>query len=68
MRKQNSYERKSESLVFLFGVIIVLMAMPRNRRTTSLRDSDTRFASDSDNKIEGAGSWDAIEWTKIDVI
>lgn len=40
------------------------MAMPRNRRTTSLRDSDSRLG-DSD-KIEGAGSWDAIEWTKID--
>nr|XP_043612710.1 phosphatidylinositol-3-phosphatase myotubularin-1-like isoform X3 [Erigeron canadensis] len=40
------------------------MAMPRNRRTTSLRDSDNRL-TDSD-KIEGTGSWDAIEWTKID--
>lgn len=43
------------------------MAMPRNRRTTSLRDSDSRLGGDSD-KIEGTGSWDAIEWTKIDVI
>ncbi|XP_035832415.1 phosphatidylinositol-3-phosphatase myotubularin-1 isoform X3 [Helianthus annuus] len=42
------------------------MAMPRNRRTTtSLRDSDTTRLPDSD-KIEGAGSWDALEWTKID--
>ncbi|KAD2804714.1 hypothetical protein E3N88_38091 [Mikania micrantha] len=40
------------------------MAMNRNRRTTSLRDSDSRL-SESD-KIDGAGSWDALEWTKID--
>ncbi|KAM0042588.1 putative phosphoric monoester hydrolase [Helianthus debilis subsp. tardiflorus] len=45
------------------------MAMPRNRRTTttSLRDSDTTRLPDSD-KIEGAGSWDALEWTKIDPV
>ncbi|KAL2562662.1 hypothetical protein AAZX31_20G175900 [Glycine max] len=38
------------------------MDMPMNRatRTTSLRD-----ASDS-SKLEGTGSWDAIEWTKIE--
>lgn len=43
------------------------MSMPRSRsvRTTSLRDPDTRF-TDSE-KIEGAGSWEALEWTKIDV-
>ncbi|KAK1419665.1 hypothetical protein QVD17_28909 [Tagetes erecta] len=40
------------------------MAMNRNRRTTSLRDTDTRL-NESD-KIEGTGSWDAIEWTTID--
>ncbi|CAI9296194.1 unnamed protein product [Lactuca saligna] len=40
------------------------MAMPRNRRTTSLRDSDSRLGES--DKIDGAGSWDAIEWTKID--
>ncbi|KAI3730215.1 hypothetical protein L1987_61384 [Smallanthus sonchifolius] len=40
------------------------MAMPRNRRTTSLRDSDSRLGES--DKIEGTGSWDAIEWTKID--
>ncbi|GER51204.1 myotubularin-like phosphatases II superfamily [Striga asiatica] len=44
------------------------MAMPRTRsgRTTSLRDSDMRL-SESD-RIEGAGSWDAIEWTKVDPV
>lgn len=41
--------------------------MPRSRsgRTTSLRDLDSRL-SDSE-RIEGTGSWDAIEWTKVDV-
>ncbi|KAH1230269.1 Phosphatidylinositol-3-phosphatase myotubularin-1 [Glycine max] len=40
------------------------MDMPKNRatRATSLRD-----ASDS-SKLEGTGSWDAIEWTKIEPI
>ncbi|KAK4480403.1 hypothetical protein RD792_013475 [Penstemon davidsonii] len=40
------------------------MAMPRTRtgRTTSLRDSG------ESEKIEGAGSWDAIEWTKVDAV
>ncbi|KAJ0678232.1 putative phosphoric monoester hydrolase [Helianthus annuus] len=38
--------------------------MSRNRRTTSLRDSETRL-TESD-KIECTGSWDAIEWTQID--
>ncbi|KAI5648487.1 hypothetical protein M9H77_34492 [Catharanthus roseus] len=44
------------------------MSMPRSRsvRTTSLRDPDTRF-TDSE-KIEGAGSWEALEWTKIDPV
>lgn len=45
------------------------MDLPRTRvgRSTSLRDpSDTRF-TDSD-KIEGAGSWEALEWTKIDPV
>ncbi|XP_076914563.1 phosphatidylinositol-3-phosphatase myotubularin-1-like isoform X2 [Bidens hawaiensis] len=41
--------------------------MNRNRRTSSVRESDTRL-NDSDRIIEGAGSWDAIEWTKIDPI
>ncbi|XP_076902060.1 phosphatidylinositol-3-phosphatase myotubularin-1-like isoform X2 [Bidens hawaiensis] len=41
--------------------------MNRNRRTNSVRESDTRL-NDSDRIIEGAGSWDAIEWTKIDPI
>ncbi|KAL3838226.1 hypothetical protein ACJIZ3_022817 [Penstemon smallii] len=38
--------------------------MPRTRtgRTTSLRDSG------ESEKIEGAGSWDAIEWTKVDAV
>ncbi|KAI3816185.1 hypothetical protein L1987_15876 [Smallanthus sonchifolius] len=40
------------------------MAMSRNRRTTSLRDSDSRLGES--DRIEGAGSWDAIEWTTID--
>nr|KYP38384.1 hypothetical protein KK1_040367 [Cajanus cajan] len=40
------------------------MDVPKHRstRTTSLRD-----ASDS-SKMEGTGSWDAIEWTKIEPI
>ncbi|XP_027111396.1 phosphatidylinositol-3-phosphatase myotubularin-1-like isoform X2 [Coffea arabica] len=45
------------------------MDLPRTRvgRSTSLRDpSDTRF-TDSD-KIEGAGSWEALEWTKIEPV
>lgn len=42
------------------------MATPRTRsgRSTSLRDSDSRLTESE--KIEGAGSWDALEWTKID--
>ncbi|KAL7109242.1 hypothetical protein ACP275_06G163800 [Erythranthe tilingii] len=45
------------------------MAMPprtRSGRTTPLHDSDPRF-SESD-RIDGAGSWDAIEWTKVDPV
>lgn len=44
------------------------MAAPRTRsgRSTSLRDSDTRLTESE--KIEGAGSWDALEWTKVEVI
>lgn len=44
------------------------MDFPRTRvgRSTSLREPDTRL-TESD-KIEGAGSWEALEWTKIDVI
>lgn len=45
------------------------MDLPRTRvgRSTSLRDpSDPRF-TDSD-KIEGAGSWEALEWTKIEPV
>ncbi|XP_027163720.1 phosphatidylinositol-3-phosphatase myotubularin-1 isoform X2 [Coffea eugenioides] len=45
------------------------MDLPRTPvgRSTSLRDpSDTRF-TDSD-KIEGAGSWEALEWTKIEPV
>lgn len=41
--------------------------MPRSRsgRTTSLRESESRLSESE--RIEGAGSWDAIEWTKVDV-
>ncbi|XP_071732987.1 phosphatidylinositol-3-phosphatase myotubularin-1-like isoform X2 [Rutidosis leptorrhynchoides] len=42
------------------------MAMPRNRRTTSLRDTDSRLGYS--DKIEGTGSWDALEWTKIEPV
>ncbi|EYU38062.1 hypothetical protein MIMGU_mgv1a0012801mg, partial [Erythranthe guttata] len=45
------------------------MAMPprtRSGRTTPLHDSDPRL-SESD-RIDGAGSWDAIEWTKVDPV
>ncbi|KAK6144689.1 hypothetical protein DH2020_021509 [Rehmannia glutinosa] len=44
------------------------MAMPRTRsgRTTSLRESDSRLSESE--RIEGAGSWDAIEWTKVDPV
>ncbi|XP_042512965.1 phosphatidylinositol-3-phosphatase myotubularin-1-like [Macadamia integrifolia] len=44
------------------------MATPKSRipRSTSLRDSDSRFSESE--KMEGAGSWDAIEWTKIEPV
>ncbi|KAL8533245.1 hypothetical protein ACS0TY_009576 [Phlomoides rotata] len=44
------------------------MAMPRSRsgRTTSLRDVDSRLSESE--RIEGTGSWDAIEWTKVDPV
>ncbi|KAI3470564.1 hypothetical protein Pfo_027227 [Paulownia fortunei] len=44
------------------------MDMPRTRsgRTTSLRESDSRLSESE--RIEGAGSWDAIEWTKVDPV
>ncbi|KAL6523798.1 hypothetical protein OROHE_016336 [Orobanche hederae] len=44
------------------------MAMPRTRsgRTTSLRDLDSRLSESE--RVEGAGSWDAIEWTKVDPV
>lgn len=41
------------------------MATPRTR-STSLRDSDSRLTESE--KIEGAGSWDALEWTKIEPV
>lgn len=43
------------------------MAMPRNRRTSSSLSSSDNRLTDSD-KIDGAASWDAIEWTKVEVI
>ncbi|PIN05491.1 myotubularin [Handroanthus impetiginosus] len=44
------------------------MSMPRTRsgRTTSLRESESRLSESE--RIEGAGSWDAIEWTKVDPV
>ncbi|KAL6503682.1 hypothetical protein OROGR_025605 [Orobanche gracilis] len=44
------------------------MAMPRTRsgRTTSLRDLDSRLSESE--RVESAGSWDAIEWTKVDPV
>lgn len=44
------------------------MAAPRTRsgRSTPLRDSDTRLTELE--KIEGAGSWDALEWTKVEPV
>ncbi|KAH6829629.1 Myotubularin-like phosphatases II superfamily [Perilla frutescens var. hirtella] len=40
-----------------------MSSVPRTRsgRTTSLRESESE-------RIEGAGSWDAIEWTKVDPV
>ncbi|KAF5959344.1 hypothetical protein HYC85_000553 [Camellia sinensis] len=40
---------------------------PRSGRSTSLREADDNRLTESE-KIEGAGSWDAIEWTKIEPI
>ncbi|KAI3704956.1 hypothetical protein L1987_75186 [Smallanthus sonchifolius] len=40
------------------------MVTSRNRHTTSLRDSDSRLGES--DRIEGTGSWDAIEWTTTD--
>ncbi|KAL3523541.1 hypothetical protein ACH5RR_016375 [Cinchona calisaya] len=44
------------------------MDLPRTRagRSTSLRDTDNRLTEF--DKIEGAGSWEALEWTKIDQV
>ncbi|CAN4126481.1 unnamed protein product [Withania somnifera] len=42
------------------------MYRSRSARSSSLREPDARL-SESD-KIEGAGSWDALEWTKIDPV
>ncbi|GFQ00352.1 phosphatidylinositol-3-phosphatase myotubularin-1 [Phtheirospermum japonicum] len=44
------------------------MSLPKTRsgRTTSLRESDLRLSESE--RIEGAGSWDAIEWTKVDPV
>ncbi|XP_049379211.1 phosphatidylinositol-3-phosphatase myotubularin-1-like isoform X1 [Solanum stenotomum] len=42
------------------------MYRSRSARSPSLREPETRL-SESD-KIEGAGSWDALEWTKIDPV
>ncbi|KAG8390530.1 hypothetical protein BUALT_Bualt01G0093100 [Buddleja alternifolia] len=44
------------------------MSTPRSRsgRTTPLRESDSRLSESE--RIEGAGSWDAIEWTKVDPV
>ncbi|CAI9773032.1 unnamed protein product [Fraxinus pennsylvanica] len=45
------------------------MDIPRSRsmRSTSLHDTDSPRLAESE-RIEGAGSWDAIEWTKIDPV
>ncbi|KAI7730047.1 hypothetical protein M8C21_019998, partial [Ambrosia artemisiifolia] len=75
---------KSESLVLLSPLIPTTnrrgltfinhhhyhqMATPRNRRTTSLRDSDTTPLPDSSNNIiniiEPTATWDALDWTNI---
>ncbi|XP_059628407.1 phosphatidylinositol-3-phosphatase myotubularin-1 [Cornus florida] len=44
------------------------MATPRTRSgpATSLRDSESRLTELE--KLEGAGSWDALEWTKIEPV
>ncbi|KAL0358564.1 UNVERIFIED_CONTAM: Phosphatidylinositol-3-phosphatase myotubularin-1 [Sesamum angustifolium] len=44
------------------------MSMHRSRsgRTTSLRESESRLSESE--KVEGAGSWDALEWTKVDPV
>ncbi|GKB16741.1 hypothetical protein Tco_0850664 [Tanacetum coccineum] len=42
------------------------MAMPRNRRTSSSLRDENRL-TDSD-KMDGAASWDAIEWTKVEPV
>ncbi|KAL6963489.1 Phosphoric monoester hydrolase [Sarracenia purpurea var. burkii] len=45
------------------------MATPRPRPglSASLRGSDDHRLTESE-KIEGAGSWDALEWTKIEPV
>ncbi|GFZ11171.1 hypothetical protein Acr_22g0005690 [Actinidia rufa] len=43
------------------------MPKPRSGRSASLRESDESRLIESD-KIEGAGSWDALEWTKIEPV
>nr|GMC96133.1 phosphatidylinositol-3-phosphatase myotubularin-1 isoform X1 [Ipomoea batatas] len=42
------------------------MYRSRSARSASFHDPGTRFAESE--RIEGAGSWDALEWTKIEVI
>ncbi|XVE75506.1 hypothetical protein DITRI_Ditri12bG0099100 [Diplodiscus trichospermus] len=39
------------------------MAAPRPRRSVSVRDP-----SDGCDRLEGTGSWDALEWTKIEPV
>ncbi|XP_031096252.1 phosphatidylinositol-3-phosphatase myotubularin-1-like isoform X1 [Ipomoea triloba] len=42
------------------------MYRSRSARSASFHDPGTRFAESE--RIEGAGSWDALEWTKIEPI
>lgn len=42
------------------------MYRSRSARSASFHDPETRLAESE--KIEGAGGWDALEWTKIEVI
>uniref|UniRef100_A0A162A3V2 phosphatidylinositol-3,5-bisphosphate 3-phosphatase n=1 Tax=Daucus carota subsp. sativus TaxID=79200 RepID=A0A162A3V2_DAUCS len=44
------------------------MATSRTRsgRSASFRDSDTRLTESE--RIDGAGSWDALEWTKVEPV
>ncbi|XP_057475302.1 phosphatidylinositol-3-phosphatase myotubularin-1-like isoform X2 [Actinidia eriantha] len=43
------------------------MPKPRSGRSTSLRELDENRLTESE-KIEGASSWDALEWTKIEPV